>query len=241
MSNFIISIEGNIGSGKSTFINILKEYFKGNDNIIFVDEPVDMWNTIQDKEGNTILKKFYEDSQKYAFSFQMMAYISRLSMIRECYKKNVNKIIITERNLYTDKNVFAKMLYDDGKIEEIDYQIYTKWFNEFVDDIPINGIIYVRCDHEKSYERVLKRNRIGENIPLSYLENCNKYHENWLINEMSNIDNLLIFDANIDKTKNFESYKEWINHTISFIYKLSDINIIHNNNFKYDNKLNYIV
>ena len=33
-------------------------------------------------------------------------------------------IIITERSLYTDKHVFAKMLHDQGKIEDVCYQIY---------------------------------------------------------------------------------------------------------------------
>ncbi|GAH14460.1 unnamed protein product, partial [marine sediment metagenome] len=31
------------------------------------------------------------------------------------------------------------MLYDEGKIEEVNYQIYLKWFNEFIEDIPITG------------------------------------------------------------------------------------------------------
>ncbi len=77
----IVSIEGNIGSGKSTVVNTLCEYFNGresNGNVYFLEEPVNEWVKIQDLEGKNIIEKFYEDQDKYSFSFQMMAYISRL-------------------------------------------------------------------------------------------------------------------------------------------------------------------
>ena len=61
----IISVEGNIGSGKSTIVDILKKYFKNNSNIIFLQEPVDEWSEIKDKNGQTILSKFYENQKKY--------------------------------------------------------------------------------------------------------------------------------------------------------------------------------
>ena len=51
--------------------------------------------------------------------------------------KNKYKIIITERSVSTDKHVFAKMLYDDNKIEKDEYTIYNKWFYEFLDDINV--------------------------------------------------------------------------------------------------------
>ena len=59
----IYSIEGNIGSGKSTIIKFLKEHFKNNDNIIFLLEPVDEWNTICDND-KTIIEKYYQDKKK---------------------------------------------------------------------------------------------------------------------------------------------------------------------------------
>ena len=91
----IISIEGNIGSGKTTLLKNLREYYKNNDNIIFLDEPLNEWNKITDENGITILEKFYMDQKKYAFSFQMMAYITRLAILRKAYNSNNNKIIIS--------------------------------------------------------------------------------------------------------------------------------------------------
>ena len=75
------------------------------------------------------------------------------------------------------------MLHDDNKIGDIEYNIYCKWFYEFVKDIPVGGLIYVKTKPEICENRVIKRNRKGETIPLSYLQNCHKYHENWLNNE----------------------------------------------------------
>ena len=60
----ILSIEGNIGSGKSTIIDYLKERYKNDKEFIFLPEPVDEWETIKDEENNTILQKFYADQKK---------------------------------------------------------------------------------------------------------------------------------------------------------------------------------
>ena len=183
----IISIEGNIGSGKSTIIERLKNEKFGNVNLIFLPEPVDVWNEIKDSNGLTILEKYYSDNKRYSFSFQMMAYITRLSQLRKEIKNAPdNSIIITERCLYTDRYVFAKMLYDSGHIEDIEYTIYLKWFDEFI-DFKMSGFIYIHTDPEVCFERIKIRNRKGEeNVPLEYLTNCHKYHEEW-INSFLNV------------------------------------------------------
>jgi len=192
MSIKIIPIEGNIGSGKTTLLHNLRKKYEGYENIIFLKEPVDEWEKIIDSNGNTMLQKFYADQEKYSFSFQMMAYISRLKILRDAVKnieeKGIkNAIIFTERCLYTDKYVFAKMLYDQGKIEDVCYSIYNNWFDEFAKDYTINGAIYVNADPKKCYERIHKRARQGEEvIPLAYLEDCHKYHTEFIYTEFVN-------------------------------------------------------
>ena len=65
--SFIFSIEGNIGSGKSTLVENLKEKLPllNGKQIIYVSEPVNEWSTIKDEEGETILEKFYANQEKY--------------------------------------------------------------------------------------------------------------------------------------------------------------------------------
>ena len=205
----IISFDGNIGSGKSTFITNFKNYYENNittfnEKICFLQEPVDLWNTITDLEGKTIIENFYSDPSRYAFAFQMMAYISRLTTIKNALKENFD-IIITERCTNTDRNVFAKMLYEDEKINEVEYKIYNKWFDEFIDELPSIEYIYLRTEPEVAFDRIIKRNRLGETISKEYLTKCHNYHENWLNNE-----NKYIVDCNIDIEENPEIVLNWM-------------------------------
>jgi deoxyadenosine/deoxycytidine kinase len=222
----IITIEGNIGSGKSTLLQHLKENYsknKINKNIIFLREPVDEWENIQDENGMTILQKFYADQKSYSFSFQMMAYISRLALLKDTIQHNPNAIIITERSLVTDKMVFAKMLYDSRDIQHVDYQIYSKWFECFAKDYPINKVIYVNSSPEICYERIHERSRLGEaEIPLSYLSKCDSYHKN-MIAYFSENDNISVIEldgnTNIKIKENQHCLSEWLFKIDEFINK----------------------
>lgn len=186
----ILCVEGNIGSGKSTFMAKLKQTFRDREDICFLDEPVDDWANFKDKEGS-ILEHYYKDQSSWGFSFQMLAYISRLSILRKALACPTFKFIITERSLFTDKYVFCKMLYESGVIHPIQYQIYCAWFDEFLTKNEYQ-FIYLRTSPEVAFERVNKRNRKGETIPLVYLEECHRYHELWLSDAIT-------FQANVDE------------------------------------------
>ncbi len=223
MTTKIISIEGNIGSGKSTLLENLRNHYKDDSNIKFVDEPVKDWNNIIDENGTTILEKFYADQLKYSFSFQIMAYISRLAILKKTIEENPRSIIISERCLYTDKEVFAKMLFDDKKIELINYKIYLKWFDTFVLEFPIKKVIYVKTSPNICFDRIEKRSRTGENnIPLEYLENCHKYHNNML--DLTKNDcfcnDQLVLNGCVDIYKNQEQLDIWITQIDEFIHKI---------------------
>ena len=199
----IISFDGNIGSGKSTKVKDIEKYYKdqGRTDIIFIQEPVDVWNSVLDEHGVTILSNYYKNQKKFAFRLQMLAYISRLSLLRDAVKKGY-KYIITERCVGTDRNVFSKMLYDKGDIEHDEYTIYKKWYDEFISDVPIGAIVYIKASPETCLERVKIRAREGENIPLEYLKECDKYHDEWINSE--NIPKLVI-DADINLKENPEA------------------------------------
>jgi deoxyadenosine/deoxycytidine kinase len=199
----LLSIEGNIGSGKSTFCKYLKDHFSHycnrpqDVNVYFVDEPVDTWLSIKDTDGN-LLDHFYKSPEKYSYCFQMTAYISRLTDLKRVLNNaNSTDIIIMERSVFSDYNVFAKMLYDSGTINEIEYQSYMMWFNHFLDDLPKIFFVYLKTNFDKCHERVLTRSRKEEKtVSLEYLEQCEKYHETWLKSES----NILVFDGNADTT-----------------------------------------
>ena len=213
----IVSIEGNIGSGKTTAKEKLKEYImKGNgmESTVFVDEPTDERQTIQDDKGVPILVNLYSDLKRFAFRFQMMAYISRLKKLRDALRNPNIKIIITERCLITDARVFAKMLYDSKHIEEDEYQIYTRWFDEFAKEVEPSCIVYFKASTEVCMNRIKKRSRAGEqDMQYEYLDRCNRYHDDWLITDPTTIIPVLILNAN-------EENCDYSGHIYKYIYDI---------------------
>ena len=55
----LVSIEGNIGAGKSTVLEHLEKHM-ANGKVLFLKEPLDIWEQFHDENGHTILEKFYE-------------------------------------------------------------------------------------------------------------------------------------------------------------------------------------
>lgn len=202
----IISIDGNIGSGKSTLYEFLKEKYKNNKEIGFVEEPVDTWNTVVDEENVPILTNLYKDTHKYAFRFQMMAYISRLSLLRKAVMSNNYQVIITERSVMTDRHIFAKMLHEDGHISLDEMTIYLQWFDEFLNEVYPSSFVYVRATSETCDLRIKKRARPGEIIDSAYLQRCHEFHEEWLGNMG---DNVVVLDADIDLSLDPNIHLEW--------------------------------
>jgi deoxyadenosine/deoxycytidine kinase len=219
----IISIEGNIGSGKTTAKERLRDYFlkkKGLESIAFVDEPTDEWQTIQDENGVPILVNLYSDLKRFAFRFQMMAYISRLKKLRDAARNPNIKLIITERCLITDAHVFAKMLYDSKHMEEDEYQIYTRWFDEFAKEVEPSCIVYFKASTDVCMTRIRKRNRAGEqDMQRDYLDRCNRYHNDWLIEDPTNLIPVLILNAN-------EENADYSADIYKYIYDIRASNII---------------
>ena len=181
----ILSIEGNIGAGKTTVLNELQNISKNNSDICIMLEPIELWENIKDNKNISILERFYEDQDKYAFTFQIMALATRIKKIRTIIENNPNmKVLICERSLEADYNIFAKMLYKSGKIKDIDYQVYLELYNIYKNDYPLDGVIYINTSPIVCYERIKKRSRDGESdIPMDYLNDCHEHHQKWLNNK----------------------------------------------------------
>jgi deoxyadenosine/deoxycytidine kinase len=220
----IISIEGNIGSGKTTIIENLEKNLAHDKSILFLREPLDVWETVKDPvTGENILQKFYADPNKYAFAFQVMAYATRLSMVRHAIKSGYGyyRAIVLERSLAADKRIFAKMLYDDGKIDDVCYQIYQKFYNEFSDEVGLDGIVYIDADAEVCKQRVEKRSRQGEDgIPLDYLQKCKKYHDDWMSDEPMAVKIKTNQNVTYDPEDSTDQGNVWLKQISDYIYEL---------------------
>lgn len=207
----IISIEGNIGVGKSTFINILKSKWDIDGKCDVVPEPVDIWKNLVNVDGKNILQTFYEDIPRWGYSFQNVACITRMMKMENIIKNTDSKYIFLDRSLGTDKNVFEAMLYDDGQLTQMEHSMYNLWcdfYYQYVRPRTNHIYIYLKAKPETCNKRIKKRGRIEEEtIKLDYLKKLNDYHDKWLLNEP----NTVIIDCEEEFEFDEIKHKEMIN------------------------------
>lgn len=198
-----ISIEGNIGAGKTTFINKIENLVNTNKfdkKICVLREPVDIWTNVKNpKTGETILQSFYRDSKTYAFPFQTLVFNTRLMEYKRILKENPDcDILFCERSLESDSNIFAKMLYNDGLIDDMSYEIYKHLYETSKHEFPIDKVVLLDIDHYECQKRIKQRAREGEeSIPLEYLGKCDAYHMEWLNSYDSKKDDYEMLHINI--------------------------------------------
>jgi deoxyadenosine/deoxycytidine kinase len=199
----IIFVEGNIGTGKTTFLNLVQKHV---DNVQCILEPVDKWTGLSDSSGKNILHYFYENMEKYTYSFQSYAFLSRVMLLDLIdYSK---EYIFIERSVYSDKNIFAQNCVQNGTMTEIEWNLYNKWFDWMVGKlIKLDYThIYLKCQPEVSYARLKTRNRPEEQgISLDYITQIHQRHEDWLGNS-----DCIVLDASVDYRTNPELIMNYI-------------------------------
>lgn len=162
-----IGIAGMIGAGKSTLCkNLSKE--------------MDLPAYYEDVIKNKYLEDFYKDQKKYAFSLQVFLLNKRFKQQQKIVWNG--KGAVQDRTIYED-GVFCKMLYDDGKISQRDYETYTELFQNMENFMrKPNLIVYLDVTAKESYSQIKKRSRDCEStIPLSYLEKLKKGYDEFIV------------------------------------------------------------
>ena len=206
-----IFIEGNIGSGKSTLIEYLKNELKS---INILPEPVEEWKQLIDNDNKNILHYFYNDIKLWSYTFQMNAFITRSKIIQE----NKDKDFIMERSVFSDRNCFAVNCYENKLLTDIEWKLYVEWHDWLTNKFSLapDAYIYLRTSPEIAYERIKKRNRKEEtNIPLNYIKEIHQKHDDWLYKIQ---DNILVLDGNIKNTPDrLSKFKDIIKNFIKKI------------------------
>ena len=190
MAPLLISIEGNIGAGKSTLLNKLKaahpEWF-------FVDEPVAQWMAFRNSAaegGKSLLELFYEDKRRWAYTFQNVAVLTRAEELRTTLAAAAasgqeSPVIVMERCLDTDAEVFAKMLRAEGVLNTIEWDLYERWRHTLIESFKLpktTAYIWLDAKPDVCATRIQMRAREGEDqIPLAYLEELDAATQQWLV------------------------------------------------------------
>lgn len=170
-------VEGNIGSGKSTFLKVINTFL----NAQVVYEPHEKW---QDIAGENLLDHFYSDTQRWAYTFQTYAFITRVLEREKEARKNIYPFQILERSVFSDRYCFAQNCYELGLMTPLEWKLYQDWFAWLIDTYMVkpSGFIYLQTDPKVCYDRIQKRKRPEEaKVSIDYLELLHNKHEKWLI------------------------------------------------------------
>ncbi|ROT76800.1 deoxynucleoside kinase isoform X1 [Penaeus vannamei] len=201
-SKFTVSIEGNIGSGKST---LLQHFAKFND-VEVLQEPVDKWRNVR---GYNLLDLMYKDPCRWAHTFQ--TYV-QMTMMELHLKPTSSPVKLIERSLFSARYCFVENLFRGGKMTEPEYNVYCEWYNMITQNlnVDVDLIVYLRTDPNKVHERIRKRARSEEQtIPMQYLEDLHKLHEDWLIEKKHPLPApVLILDANENLCSMYKKFEE---------------------------------
>ena len=209
----IISVEGNIGSGKTTFLNFFTQQV---DNIAVIKEPLDLWQNV---DGENVLSLMYINPKKYTFLFQIYALLTNL---QQHTKASDVKAKIVER--FMGHACFIKNSYKEGNLSTVEYSILTRWTNYLLSchepNMTADLIIYLRTTPETAFDRIKKRNRNEElNISFDYIKKLHEIHEQWLMEVVDkNLGpKLIVIDANQDLENLTSAYNHAKNSVINFI------------------------
>lgn len=171
-----IAIVGNIGIGKSTVIQKLSQSTR----LPIFLEPVDDW-----KEW---LHLFYEDNQRWGFSFNI-----NVLMSFHQWKNNQFKAIY-ERSPMCCRYVFTQLQYDKGFLTELEMQLFNKIYNEVAWEPDV--VIYLKASPETCMERMNQRGRECEsNVELAYIETIHRLYEKMMDACQSKGKRVIVVDA----------------------------------------------
>jgi deoxyadenosine/deoxycytidine kinase len=189
-SKKIYTIEGNIGAGKTTILNIIGKNF---DDVTFVEEPVSQW---QNLGGENLLEKFYQDPERWGFTFEFYSMLSKIKCLMKAADSEKN-IIIIERSILSNK-IFIDISKEMNKLNDLEYGMLINTYNFYKQNVyPIlNGIIYLNTPVDLCVQRIIKRNRGGEsNVDKNYLLMLKEKFD-----ELSNYSTIptLVIDGNFD-------------------------------------------
>ena len=223
-------VEGNIGVGKTTFLNLIRN---NSSNIEVIEEPKDSWTA--KVQGQSLLANFYTDTKRWAYTMETWAMICRvLDHIK--VQEDANPYRVMERSIYSGHYCFAQNGYANGVLSELEWTIYLQWVEHLVHKQckSPRGFIYLRANPETCNQRVLKRNRESEkNLTLEYLKQIHTWHERFLIQkegltaELASVP-VLVLDCNEEFEQNPEKRVDFVRKVENF---MGLGKIIKNNNF----------
>lgn len=205
-----ICVEGNIASGKSTFL----QYLKPKSNFQIHPEPLSLWQNVKNVN---LFDEFYSDPKKYGFAFQIYVLLTQIGRNFEPSNKPVQ---IYERSVGSSENCFIKAMEQTKAIDKtmrVVLEKYIEFLNTHFDNNKPDLVIYIKTSPHILLERINSRGRSEErSIDEEYLLILHNLHEQWI----RTIDPSKVFTINGDLM--FDQLENDYSYCIDHIEQLLD-------------------
>ncbi len=185
-----ITIEGNIGVGKTTLVNKLAEDFNA--------------KTILERfADNPFLPKFYEDQNRYAFPLELSFLADRYQQISD----DLAQFDLFKDFVVADYNIFKSLIFAKVTLAEDEYRLYKTMFDIIYKEMPKPDLyVYLYQDTKQLLLNIKARGRNYEQeIPAEYLEKINNGYLEY-IKSQKDLRVLIIDVTNRDFQNNQEDY-----------------------------------
>ena len=176
-----IAIAGNIGSGKTTLTQLLASRYGWEPHFEVVQE-------------NPYLADFYDDMERWSLQLQVFFLSKRFQAHQQILTSRSSAI--QDRSIYEDAHIFARALFESGKMAKRDYDNYFDLYQTMTGFLtPPDLVVYVRRSVQCLKERIRERGRTYEtDIPTAYLEHLNTCYDDWI--NSYKLGKVLTVDAN---------------------------------------------
>ena len=181
MKYTFITIEGNIGAGKTTLANLLAERLNAR---LILEEFAD----------NPFLAKFYDNPAQYAFSVELFFMAERYKQQKDLVgQQDLFRTLTISDYLFTKCLLFAKVNLPDDE-----FRLYQRLFDIMHHQmIQPELLIYLHSPVSKLQENIKKRNRPYEqNIQNDYLYNIQQTYTHYI--KQHNMKTLFVDTSNAD-------------------------------------------
>ena len=181
MNYHFITIEGNIGAGKTTLSHLLSKHFNAR---LILEQFAD----------NPFLPKFYENPQQFAFPLELFFMAERFKQLKDLLQqKDMFQTLTISDYLFTKCLLFAKV-----NLSEDEFRLYQRIFDIIHQQlVQPDLLIYLHAPVSKLQINIKKRNRSYEQkIPDEYLFNIQETYTNYI--RQHNIKTLFIDTTNAD-------------------------------------------
>jgi deoxyadenosine/deoxycytidine kinase len=202
MQYHFITIEGNIGAGKTTLAHLLSKRLNAR---LILEEFAE----------NPFLAKFYENPSQYAFPLELFFMAERYKQLKDLlHTRDLFQTVTISDYLFTKCLLFAKV-----NLPEEEFRLYQKLFDIIhAQMIQPELLIYLHAPINKLQRNIKKRNRVYEqNIPDDYLYNIQQTYTHYI--KQHNIKTLFIDASNanfLDNPKHLDIVLEALDKDYDF-------------------------